>query len=50
MTDEAMYMAFGTPSSSDKEEENKGEEAGEEEEDGGQQPSYRFLFLVNFYS
>jgi hypothetical protein len=36
MIDEAMFMAFGSPSSSDKDEENEGEEADEEEEDGGQ--------------
>jgi hypothetical protein len=44
-TDETMNQAFGTLS-----EEGKGEEVNEEEVDGGQQHSYRFLFLVNFYS
>jgi hypothetical protein len=55
MTDEAINQAFGTSS-----EEDKGEEDDEEEtdgghqdgapQDGGQQHSYKFLFLVNFYS
>jgi hypothetical protein len=52
-TDEAMFRAFGLPSSSDKDEDNEGEDAGEVEEDEGQHqdgPIYRFLFLVNFYS
>jgi hypothetical protein len=35
MTDEAMFRAFGLPSSSDKDEDNEGEDTGEVEEDGG---------------
>jgi hypothetical protein len=34
MTDEAMYMAFGSLSSLNGDEENEGEEIGKEEEDG----------------